>query len=64
MYRSYKRLPDSEFEKFGTREMTIKDELIQLRLIEGMCDASCKHKFLEQLQFTTISLDASIDFQQ
>lgn len=53
-----------EFEKLGMREMTVEDEFIQLKLIEGMCDALYEHKNLEQLQLSDISLSAYVDFMQ
>ena len=53
-----------EFEKLGMREMTIEDKSILLRLIEHMFDVSYKHKNLEQLQLSKMSLEACIDFLQ
>ena len=36
--------------RLGTSKMTTEDELIMLRLIEGMHDPAFKHKLLEMLQ--------------
>lgn len=50
-----------EFEKLG---QTIEEDLIQLRLIEGMCNASHRYKIMEQLQIGNMSLNTCIDFIQ
>ena len=36
-----------EFEKLGHEEQTIEKDLIQLRLIEGMYNASHRYKIIE-----------------
>lgn len=36
-----------EFEKLGTRDFTIEDELVQLKLIEDIADTFHKYKILE-----------------
>ena len=53
-----------EFEKFGQEEQTIEEDLIQLRLIEGMYNASHRYKIMEQLQIGNKSLNTYIDFIQ
>ena len=44
-------------EKLRTKEMTIEEEQVQLRLIKGLDDWAKKNKILEQLQTWDISLD-------
>ena len=44
--------------------MFIKDELILLRLIEGMHDVAYKHKILARLQLNEMNLGASVEFLQ
>ena len=53
-----------EFEKLGQQDQTIEEELIQLRLIEGMCNLSHRCKLLEQLQLGDMSLNACVEFIQ
>ena len=53
-----------EFEKLGSEDMTTEDELILLRLIEGLYDKSHKHKIMERLQISNLNLEASIEFAQ
>ena len=53
-----------EFEELGQEEQTIKEDLIQLRLIEGMYIALCRYKIMEQLQIGNMSLNTFIDFIQ
>ena len=53
-----------EFEKLGPDEETTEEDLIQLRLIESMCNASHRYKIMEQLQIGKISLNNCIDFIQ
>ena len=53
-----------EFEKLGQEEQTTEVDLIQLRLIEGMYNASHLYKIMEQLQIGNMSLNTSIDFIQ
>ena len=52
-----------EFEKLW-QEQTIEEELIQLRLIEGMYNASHRYKIMKQLQIRNISLNTWNDFIQ
>ena len=42
----------------------IEEDLIQLRLIEGVYNASHQYKIMEQLQIGNISLNTCIDFLQ
>ena len=51
-----------EFEKLGQADQTIEENLIQLRLIEGMYNASHRYKIMEQQQIRTMSLNTCIDF--
>ena len=53
-----------EFEKFGQEEQTTEEGFIQLRLIEGMYNASHRYKIMEQLQIGNMSLNTCIDFIQ
>ena len=53
-----------EFEKIGQKEQTIEEDLVQLRLIEGMYNASYQYKMMEQLQIGNMSLNTCIDFIQ
>ena len=53
-----------EFEKLGQEEQTIEEKLIQSRLIDGMYNASHRHKIIEQLQIGNMSLNTCIDFIQ
>ena len=53
-----------KFEKLEQQEETIEEDLIQLRLIEGMYNAPHRYKIMEQLQIGNISLNSSIDFIQ
>ena len=39
-----------EFEKLGQEEQMIEEDVIQLRLTEGMYNASHQYKIMEQLQ--------------
>ena len=43
-----------EFEKLGQGEQTIEEELIQLRLIEGVYNASHRYKKVEKLQIGNV----------
>lgn len=45
-----------EFEKLGTQNLSIEDELIQLHQTEGMADIFHKCKRREQLQINNLSL--------
>ena len=49
--------------KLGTGEMTA-DELITLRLIEGLHDPAFKHKSLETLQSVNLTVETCIEFVQ
>ena len=51
-----------EFEKLGQEEQTIEEDLIQLRLIEGMYKALHRYKIMELLQIGNMSLNTCIDF--
>ena len=53
-----------EFEKLGQEEQPIEEDLIQLRLNEGMCNASHRYKIMELLQIGNMSLNTYIDFIQ
>ena len=53
-----------KFEKFGASEMTTGDELIMLRLIEGMHNQAFKHKLLETLQSINLTVETCIEFVQ
>ena len=53
-----------EFEKLGTGEMITEDELIMLRLIEGIHDPAFKHKLLETLQGVNLTVEICRDFVQ
>ena len=53
-----------EFEKLGQEEQTIEEDLIQLRLNEGIYNASHRYKIMEQLQIGNTSLNTHIDFIQ
>ena len=44
-HRLKERARYCEFERLGTREITTEDELIMLRLIEGMHDQAFKHTY-------------------
>ena len=47
--------------KIGPEEHTIEEDLIQLRLIEGMYNASDQYKIMEQLQVGNMSLNTGFD---
>ena len=51
-----------EFEKLGQKEQTIEEDLIQLKLIEGMYNASHRYEIMEQLQIGNMSLNTCSDF--
>ena len=53
-----------KFEKLRQGEQPIREYLIQLRLIEGMYNASHLYKIMEQLQIGNMSLNTCIDFIQ
>ena len=53
-----------EFKKLGQEEQTTEEDIIQLRLIEGMHNASRRYKIMEQLQIENMSLNTCIDFIQ
>ena len=42
--------------------MTTEDELIMLRLIEGMPNPALKHKFLETLKSVNLTVETCIEF--
>ena len=50
-----------EFENLRQEEQTIEEDLIQLRLIECMYNASYRYKIMEQLQIGNMSLNTCID---
>ena len=51
-----------QFEKLGQEEQTTEEDLIQLRLIEEMYNASHQYKMMEQIQIGDRSLNTCIDF--
>ena len=53
-----------EFEKLGSGTMSIHEELIQLRFIEGLHEQSQKDKMLERLQSYDMALEQCIEFVQ
>ena len=53
-----------EFEKHGQEEQTIEEDLMQLRLIEDIYNASYWCKIMEQLQIGNMSLNTCIEFIQ
>ena len=53
-----------EFVKLGQEEQTIEENLIELRLIEGMYNSSHRYKIMEQLQIGKMSLNTCSDFIQ
>ena len=53
-----------EFEKLGQEEQMIEENLIQLKLIECLYNASNWYKMMEQLQIGNMSLNTCIDFIQ
>ena len=53
-----------ELEKLGQEEQSIEEDLIQLRSIECMCNASHRYKIIEQLQKGNMSLNTYVDFIQ
>ena len=64
LHRLRKASKYCELEKHGQEEQTIEEDLIQLRLIEGMYNASHRYKIIEQLQIGNVSLNTCIDFIQ
>ena len=58
------RVDIATLKKLGQEEQTIVEDLIQLRLIEGMYNASHWYKIMEQLQIGNMSLNTCIDFIQ
>ena len=55
---------DCEFERLRQEEQTIEEDLVQLRLIEGMYKASHRYKIMERQQIGNMSLNTCIDFIQ
>ena len=53
-----------KLEKLEQEEQTIEEDLTQLRLVEGMYNASHQYKIMEQLQIGNMSLNTCIDFIQ
>ena len=53
-----------KFEKLGQEEQTIEEDSIQLRLIEGVYNATQRYKIMEQLQIGNLSLNTCNDFIQ
>lgn len=53
-----------KFEKLKTQDLTIEEELIQLRLIEGMVDISHKYEILEKLEQNNWPLTAGVEVIQ
>ena len=54
----------SKYDKLETKDRTTEDELILLRLIEGIHDKPYKHKILERLQISNMNLEVSKEFLQ
>ena len=46
-----------DFERLGSGEITTEDELIILRLIEGIHNPAFKHQFLETLQSVNLTIE-------
>ena len=57
VYRLKERARYCEFERLGPGEMTTEDELIMLRLIEGMHDLAFKHRLLETFQSVNLTVE-------
>ena len=57
------RVDTANLKKIG-QEQLIEEDFIQLRLIEGMYNASPRYKIMEQLQIGNMSLNTRIDFMQ
>ena len=53
-----------EFEKLGSGSMSIHEELLQLRFIEGLHEQNKKDKILERLQSNHMALEQCIEFAQ
>ena len=53
-----------KFETLGQEEKTVEEDLIQLRLIEGMNNALHRYKIMEQLQIGNMFWNTCIDFIQ
>ena len=53
-----------EFEKIVIEEQTSEEDLVRLRLIEGMYNSSHQYKIMEQLQIGNMSLNSCIEFIQ
>ena len=51
-----------EFKKLEQEEQTIEKDLIHIRLIEGLYNASHRYKIMEQLQIGNTFLNTCIDF--
>ena len=64
VHRLKERARYCEFERLSTSEMTTEDELIMLRLIEGMHNPAFKHKLLEMLQSVNFTVETCIEFVQ
>ena len=52
------------FEKLRQEKQRIEEKLTQSRLIDGMYNASHRHKIIEQLQIGNMSLNICIDYIQ
>ena len=62
MYTVYKmRIDIANLKKLEQEGQMIEEDLIQLRLIEAMHNASHRYKILEQLQIGNMSLNSCID---
>ena len=53
-----------EFEKLGTENITIEEELIWLQFIEGLNDVDQKNKILECLQHNNMTLEVCVEVVQ
>ena len=53
-----------EFEKLGTENVTIEEELIWLHFIEGSPDVNQENEILECLQSNNMTLEACVKFVQ
>ena len=63
-YRLWNARRYCEFKELGQEEQMTEQDLIQLRLIEDMYNASHKYKIMGQLQIGNMFLNICIDFIQ
>ena len=64
LYRLSNESRHGDIGKLGREEQTIKEDLIQLRLIEIMYNTSHRYKIMEKLQIGNMSLNSCTDFLQ